>query len=67
MKLPGQEKSRWPKRRNVKYSYTSVRKRSNECAKNKKKKYFTEEKKCKTNKHMKFNCLTNQGNAINAM
>lgn len=30
------------------------------------KKYFTEKEKHKTNKYMKFNCLTNQGDAINA-
>lgn len=31
-----------------------------------KKKYFTEEAKHKANEYMKFNCLANQGNAINA-
>ena len=43
-----------------------MRKRSNERMCKIRKKYFTEEKKYKTNKYLKFNCLTNQRNAINA-
>lgn len=68
MKLSGYgKKNNWPMRRNIKYSYTSIRKKSNERMFKIRKIYFTEEKKYKTNKYMKFNCLTNQRNAINAM
>lgn len=62
MKSPGKEMKSWPKRRYIKYSYESIRKRANKRICKRRKKNSSQKTKQNTNQYMKFNCLTNQGN-----